>query len=179
MAELSAKRRRSQEEISSIAWILTQPRLFSTFEQFKAILEEIKFDPAWQDNVLLPSDFAEYIYHVGSSHDMHCIIQSGLIPCGKDIKKGRQTVFFTAVNPMLAHLHKQRDYDVTKPKISVYNQNRRVHQITVYWAHLRVAQKKGLTFYQTRSNAIILHNTHPAACIGKVVVRNSEEVLNN
>ena len=33
---------------------------------------------ALQDNVLLPDDFAEHIYHVGSSHDLHCNIQSGL-----------------------------------------------------------------------------------------------------
>ena len=29
---------------------------------------------------------------------MHSIIQSGLIPGGKNVKKGRQTVFFTAAN---------------------------------------------------------------------------------
>ena len=34
-----------------------------------------------QDNVLLPDNFAERIYHVGRSHDTHSIIQSsGLIP---------------------------------------------------------------------------------------------------
>ena len=54
-----------------------------------------------QDNVLLPSDFAEHIYHVGSYHEMHSIIQSGMIPRGKDVTKGRHAVFFTAVNPML------------------------------------------------------------------------------
>ena len=78
-------------------------------------------DPALQDNVLFPSDFAEYIYHVGSSHDIHSIIQSELIPGGKEIKKGRQTVFFTAVNPMSIHPHKQRDYDVTNPELQCTN----------------------------------------------------------
>ena len=34
-------------------------------------------------------------------------------------------------------------------------------------------------FYQTRSNAIILHNAVPAACIEKVVAISSREVLNN
>ena len=33
---------------------------------------------------------------------MHSIIQSGLIPGGKDVKQGIQTVFFTAVNPSQA-----------------------------------------------------------------------------
>ena len=57
-------------------------------------------NPTLQDNVLLPGDFAEHINHGGSSHDTHSIIQSGLIPGGKDVKKGRRAVFFAAVNPM-------------------------------------------------------------------------------
>ena len=32
-------------------------------------------DPTLQDNVLLLSDFAEHIYHIWSSHDLHSIIQ--------------------------------------------------------------------------------------------------------
>ena len=32
-------------------------------------------DPTLQDSVLLPSDFADYIYHIGNAHDMHSIIQ--------------------------------------------------------------------------------------------------------
>ena len=58
-------------------------------------------NPTLQDNVLLPDNSAEHTCHVGSSHDMHSIIQSGLIPGGKDVKKGRHAVFFTAVNAMI------------------------------------------------------------------------------
>ena len=47
------------------------------------------------------------------------------------------------------------------------------------WPNLKVAQKKGLTFHQTRSRAIIIHNTLPAACIVKVVAMSSGEVLYN
>ena len=43
------------------------------------------------------------------------------------------------------------------------------HQNTVYWVDINLALKKGLKFYQTRSNAIILHETLPAYCIPKVV----------
>ena len=39
----------------------------------------------------------------------------------------------------------------------------------MYWVDIRLAQKKGLKFYQTRSNAIILHNTLPAYCIPKAI----------
>ena len=86
-------------------------------------------------------------------------------------------MFFTAVNPM--SIHKQRDYDVTQPRFAVYKQNWKIHQNTVYWANMRIAQKNGLTFHQKRSNAIILHNTLPAVCIEKVVVMISGEEFFN
>ena len=41
-------------------------------------------------------------------------------------------------------------------------------QNTVYRCNLKVVQKKGLHFYQTRSNAIVFYNTVPAICIEKV-----------
>ena len=53
-----------------------------------ATLEEKHIGLTLQDNVLLPNDFAEHIYHVGSSHDLHSIIQSGVIPGGKMSRKG-------------------------------------------------------------------------------------------
>ena len=134
-------------------------------------------NPTFQDNVLLPIDFAEHIYHVGSSHDTHSIIQSGLVPGGKDVKKGRHAVFFTAVNTMFIDHYREKDYEVTKPRIAVYKHKWKIHQNTVYWCHLTVGQSKGLQFYHTRSNAIILYNTLSAMCIEKVVVRKSGEEL--
>ena len=51
------------------------------------------------------------------------------------------------------------------------------HQNMVYWVDINLAQKKGLKFYQTRSNAIILHETLPAYCIPKVVRMETGEVI--
>ena len=51
------------------------------------------------------------------------------------------------------------------------------HQNTVYWVDINLALKKGLKFYQTRSNAIILHETLPACCILKVVGMETGEVI--
>ena len=48
---------------------------------------------------------------------------------------------------------------------------------TVYWVDIKLAQKKGLKFHQTRSNAIILHETLPAYCIPKVVRMETGEVI--
>ena len=43
------------------------------------------------------------------------------------------------------------------------------HQNAAYWVDINLAFQKGLKFYQTRSNAIILQGTLPAYCIPKVV----------
>ena len=43
------------------------------------------------------------------------------------------------------------------------------HQNTVSWVDINLAFSTGLTLHQTRSNAIILHNTLPFYCIPKVV----------
>ena len=51
------------------------------------------------------------------------------------------------------------------------------HQNTVYWVDINLALRKGLKFYQTRSNAIILHETLPAYCIPKVVRMETGEVI--
>ena len=51
------------------------------------------------------------------------------------------------------------------------------HQDAVFWVDIDLAIKEGLTFYQTRSNAIILQETLPAYCIPKVVRLKTGEVL--
>ena len=48
----------------------------------------------------------------------------------------------------------------------------------MYWVDIKLAQKKGLKFYQTRSNAIMLFNTLPACCIPKAVRMETEEIIN-
>ena len=66
-------------------------------------------DPSLQDNVLIPNDFFECIYHIGCAINLHSIIDSGLILGGQNLSK-RQTVFFTSVNPMNKEY---RDPDIT------------------------------------------------------------------
>ena len=46
-----------------------------------------------------------------------------------------------------------------------------------FWVDLNLAIQKGLTFYRTRSNAIILQGTLPAYCIPKVVRLKTGEVF--
>ena len=123
-------------------------------------------DPSLQDSVLIPSDFFEYTYHIGCAINLHSITNSGLIPGGQKSSKERNTVFFTAVNPMNKDHRDPQELVLTKPRLASCKQK------------LQLAQRKGLKFYQTRCNAIILYDTLPAYCISKVVVMESEKIKN-
>ena len=71
-----------------------------------------------QDHVLLPKGFTEYIYHVGNASEINSIIRSGLIPGGRSLKRGRQSVFFTFTNPMeYDNSVGKTPCDLTKPRI--------------------------------------------------------------
>ena len=68
--------------------------------------------------------------------------------------------------------------DLNVPRRAQYLHNAwKKHQDAVYWVDIDLAIRKGLTFYQTRSNAIILQGTLPAYCIPKVVRLKTGEVL--
>ena len=91
-------------------------------------------DPTLQHSVLLPDDFAEHNYHAGSSHDLHSIIQSGLVPGGKSVKKERHAAFIKAVNAMFVDQHKEVEYDLANARIAVYKNYWTIHQNIVYCA---------------------------------------------
>ena len=77
-------------------------------------------DPTLQDNMLLLDDFADYIYHIRNANELHSISKSGLIPGGRSLKNDRQSVFFTAVNPMDANQNLEVQHDLDEPRIAVY-----------------------------------------------------------
>ena len=45
----------------------------------------------------------------------------------------------------------------------------------VYWVDIKLAQQRGLKFYQTRSNAIIFYDTLPAYCVPKAIMMETGE----
>ena len=91
----------------------------------------------------------------------------------------RQTVFFLLVDPVEKN-HKDPDtIDLGAPRLAQYLHNAwKKHQNTVFGVDINFALKKGLMFYQIRSNAIILQETLPACCIPKVVRLKTGEVKN-
>ena len=134
-------------------------------------------DPSLQDNVLIPDGFFKYIFDVRCAINLHSIINSGLILGGQNLSK-RQTVFFLLVDPMDKEHKDTEKIDLEAPRLARYMHKAwKKHQNTVYWVDIKIAQKKGLKFYQTRSNAIILYNTLPAYCIPKVVRMKAAEII--
>ena len=134
-------------------------------------------DPTLQDNVMIESGIFHHIYHIGCACNLHSIINNGLIPGGQDSSR-RQTVFFLPIDPRDKN-HKDPEYiDFSVPRRAknVHSAWKK-HQDAVFWVDINLAIKEGLTFYQTRSNAIILQGTLPAYCISKVVRLKTGEVL--
>ena len=118
--------------------------------------------------MLIGTGIFPYIYHVGCTFNLHSIINNGLVLGGQNLSR-RQTVFFLPVDPR-DESHKDPEYiDFSVPRLArnVHSAWKR-HQDAVFWVDIDLAIKEGLTFYQTRSNAIILQGTLPAHCILKV-----------
>ena len=134
-------------------------------------------DATLQDNVVIPSNFFQYIYHVGCAFNLHSIIISGLIPGGQN-SSNRQTAFFLLVD-LMDKSHKDLDViDLSVPRHAQYlHKAWKRHKDAVSWVDINLAFTKGFKFYQTRSNAIILQETFPAYCVPKVVRMETREVL--
>ena len=134
-------------------------------------------DPTLQDNVVIGTGIFPYVYHIGCAFNLHSIINNGLIPGGQDLSR-RQTVFFLPTDPR-DESHKDPEHiDFSVPSQARYVHSAwKRHQDAVFWFDIDLAISEGLTFYQTRSNAIILQGTLPAHCIPKVERLKTGEVL--
>ena len=100
-------------------------------------------DPSLQDNLIIPNDFFEYNYHIGCAINLHSIMNSGLIAGGQNLSKKRQTVFFTAVNPMDKE-HKDPDVsDLDAPRLAWYHQKKwKKQQNTVLGRHQTCSKER-------------------------------------
>ena len=101
--------------------------------------------------------------------NLHSIINNGLIHGGQSSSK-RQTVFFLPIDPRDKGYQDPVEIDLNHPRrTQCLHSAWKKHQEAVFWVGINLAIRKGLTFYQTRSNAIILQGSLPANCIPKVV----------
>ena len=72
-------------------------------------------------------------------------------------------MFFTACNPIdIQPGQREVEYDLDNTRIAPYKHTWRSHHNTFVWCNLKLAQRKGLQFYQARSHAITLPDTLPS-----------------
>ena len=122
----------------------------------------------------IPYNWKEYVFHRGCSWSVQSILGSGLIP----VEKARQAVFFTPLNPFGYNPYEEElhdDYAVPQ-KVHYHSQWKR-NQDAAYWINLSKAQDLGLQFWQTKSFAIITHNSVPGDCIFRVISEKGDRVL--
>ena len=138
MEEQDGRRRRQQ--IKDFNSVLTgQDKKFFAFDLFKFI----------QDAISL-------IFHYRTMYQFRTISSSTLIILDVlSIWHSITNSGLTAVNPMHQNHQDPKELDLSKPRVASYKQKWKVHQDTVYWDDIKLAQRKGLKFYQTRSNAVI------------------------
>ena len=85
---------------------------------------------------------------------------------------------FLPIDPRDKNLKDPESFEFSVPRRARYvHSTWKKHQDAVIWVDINLAIKDGLTFYQTRSNAIILQGTLPTYCIPKVERLKTGEVL--
>ena len=132
-------------------------------------------DPLLQDSVIIQCGLFHHIYQKGCAFNLHSIINNGLIPGGQNSSK---RVLFLPIDPRDKGHQDPAQIDFTVPRRAQYLHSAwKKHQDAVFWVDINLAIRKGLTFYQTRSNAIILQGILPACCIPKVARLKTGEVL--
>ena len=157
--------------------LIHQDKIFFTSELFKVIQDAISLILHYRTLCLFRTISSSTFCHIGCAINLHSIMNSRLIPGGQNLSK-RQTVFFTSVDRMNKEHTDPDTVDLKAPRLARCLQTAwKKHQNAVCWVDIKLAQKKGFEFYQTRSNAIILYNTLPAYCIPKAIKMETGEII--
>ena len=73
--------------------------------------------PELMAHVLIPYDWKEFVFHRVRSFGIQSILENGLIAGGKQSKEGRQTTFFTPLNPFEENPEDEApSVDITSPR---------------------------------------------------------------
>ena len=134
--------------------------------------------PRLMNYVIIPYKWKRFIHHVGRVRDQHSIAEIGLVAGGKERKEGRQTIFFTPLDPFNSDADEaETTTDTTKLRKVQYQIHWTPEQDAVYWIRLSTAQDAGLEFWQTGSNAITTYQFVPKECVVKVVSESGKREL--
>ena len=116
----------------------------------------------------------EFLFHRGCSYNVQSILKSGLVAGGRESKQGRQTIFFTPLNPSGQNPDEEKfNSDFSKLRKVHYESKWKANQDAVYWISLARAKDKGSQFRQTRSHAIIVCSSVPSRPAPKIVLESA------
>ena len=139
---------------------------------------EVIISPRLMNHVMILYKCERFIYHVGRARDQYSIAEIGLVAGGKERKEGRQTIFFSPLDPFNSDANESDSItDLKKPRKVKYQSRWSPGQDAVYWIHLSTAQNAGLEFWQTTSNAIITYQSVPKEGVVKVVSESGKREL--
>ena len=166
----NGRRRRTQENISVLYWFFknnsllpSSPRSFRMQSYWSFITGQCRDSGRFLQVHLSRRMCDQFTFH--------------RIDTGRS--KFEPQVFFLLVDPMDKN-HKDPDtIDLEAVRLTQYMHKAwKKHQNTVYWVDITLAQKKGLEFYQTRSERYhFSRKTLPACCVPKVVQMETWEVI--
>ena len=127
-------------------------------------------------HVIIRHNWKEFVFHRDCSFNINSILESGLIAGGRESKEGRQTIFFTPLTLFEENPDEEAFGDDLSRKVhdhSIWEHG----QDVVNWVKLSRAQDQGFGFWQTKSNAIIVHNLVQADCIHKLISQKGDRSL--
>ena len=131
---------------------------FQCCENFKSVLLYFRaiqghtggemMAPELLGHVVISYEWKEFLFHRGCSYNVQSILKSGLMAGGRQSKQGRQTIFFTPLNPFGPNLDEGKfSGDFSKPrkahcersdhKIKDYSSGRRDLRPSLYAALCR------------------------------------------
>ena len=111
----------------------------------------ITIAPVLMQHILIPYNWKQFVFHRGCSFSIQSILEIGLIAWGKQRNEGRQTIFFTPLNPFWENPDEEAPSDdFTIPKKVHCHSNWNRDQDAVYLVKLSWAQDQGLRFWQTK-----------------------------
>ena len=133
-------------------------------------------DPSLQDNVLIPNIFFEYIlsYWMCNQFTFH---QKFRTDTGRtNFEQENRRYSLQRWIPWIGITGIRKSLIWPNHVLHRTSKSGKGTRIRCIGSTKQLAQRKGLKFYRTRCNAIILHDTFPAYCISIVVVMKSEEI---
>ena len=128
--------------------------------------------------MLIGTGIFPYIYQVGCTFNLRSIIYQQWIGTWRSKFEQKTNIFFLLVDPRDESHRDPEHIDLSVPRRARYMHSAwKRHQDAVFWVDIDLAITEGFTFYQTRSNAIILQGTLPAHYISEVERLKTGEML--